>query len=303
MRIADLPWYDLDELSAATDGWWSGIAGHLRRLGVDGVPAALSRDGSHVDRWHHADLLLSQACGYDVLYDEAAVITPVATPCYSVPGCSGPRYRSFVIVRTSSPYRDVPSLRGARVAVNEAASHSGTNALRPLVAPLSVGGTFFGAVQVTGSHTDSLQAVQDGTADVACVDAVVLALLQERRPAALRGLRRLACTAPALAPPYVVSARAPAALRAAVVAALRAAVADPSLGSCRRALRLADFVALPPDAYAELESFEQPALAAGYHELPAPRRSPLSQPRAAASSAVRGACAGGRGEVMARRRR
>ena len=87
MRIADLPWYDLEELTPATDAWWRGIAGHLRRLGVDRVPENLSREGSHVDRWVHPDLLLSQACGYDVLYDAASDIAPIATPCYAAAGC------------------------------------------------------------------------------------------------------------------------------------------------------------------------------------------------------------------------
>src|SRR5262245_51271215 len=93
LRIADLPWYDLDELVSATDGWWRGIASHLRRLGVDRVPDILSRDGSHVARWQDADLLLSQACGYDVLYDAASDIVPIATPRYLAEGCEGPRYR------------------------------------------------------------------------------------------------------------------------------------------------------------------------------------------------------------------
>jgi hypothetical protein len=93
VRIADLPWYDLDELAPATDAWWRGIASHLRRLGVDRVPDHLSRDGSHIARWQHCELLLSQACGYDVLYDAADDIVPIATPRYLAEGCEGPRYR------------------------------------------------------------------------------------------------------------------------------------------------------------------------------------------------------------------
>lgn len=291
MRIADLPWYDLDELVDATDGWWRGIAGHLRRLGVDRVPEGLSRAGSHVERWQHRDLLLSQACGYDVLYDAADDIVPIATPCYLAEGCEGPRYRSIVVVRTASPFRSLAQLRGMRVAVNEAASHSGTNALRSVVAPLSRDGVFFREVLVTGSHSDSLAAVHAGDVDVACIDTIVLALLRRARPAAVRGLRPIVCTASALAPPYVTSTRTPEPLRRLLQQALGAAARDPALAGHRRALLLEDFVFLPATSYAELEAFEEPALAAGYFELPAPSRSPLARADGLAS---RGTCLGRR---------
>lgn len=294
MRIADLPWYDLAEIEQATDGWWRGVAAHLRRLGVDRVPDALTRAGSHVDRWRHPDLLLSQACGYDVLYDSADDIVPVATPCYAAEGCEGPRYRSIVVVRVERPWRRLDDVRGARVAVNEAASHSGTNALRSMIAPLARNGAFFASVLVTGSHTDSLAAVRDGSADVACVDAVVVALLRRERPAALRGLRPIACTATALAPPYVTSVRTPFSVQRALREALRAALHDNALDGHRRTLLLRDFVFLPQTAYAELEAFEEPALAANYFELPAPVRSPLGRSREATER--RGGCADRRAE-------
>lgn len=290
MRIADLPWYDLPELVAATDAWWCGIAGHLRRLGVEAVPDTLCREGSHVDRWRHPELLLSQACGYDVLYDAADDIVPIATPCYSAEGCEGPRYRSVVVVRSDHRARTLADLRGARAAVNEASSHSGTNALRSVVAPLSRDGVFFGEVRVTGAHSDSLTALHAGEVDVACIDAVVLALLRRARPAAVRGLRPVMCTATALAPPYVISARAPAALRRLVQQALHDAARDPELAIARRALLLDAFAFLPPASYAELEAFEEGALEAGYFELPAPARSPLSRRRSPGRE--RRACSG-----------
>ncbi len=277
MRIAELPWYDVPDLVPATDAWWRGLARHLRAAGVDRVPDTLARDGSYLERWRHPDLLLSQACGYDVLYDSADDLEPIATPCYLAEGCEGPRYRSIVVVRGDRPFRRLEDLRGGRVAINQASSHSGTNALRPLVAPLARGGVFFGAVVETGSHTDSLAAVQQGEVDVACIDAVVLALLRRVRPAALRALRPIACTAPALAPPLVTSRRSPLPLRAALRTALRAALHDPDLAAARQALLLGDFVFLPGSCYEELAVFEESALAVGWFELPAPARSPLAR--------------------------
>ncbi|MBL9079788.1 MAG: PhnD/SsuA/transferrin family substrate-binding protein [Planctomycetes bacterium] len=277
MRIADLPWYDLPELQAATDAWWRGIAAHLRDRGVDRVPDVLSRDGDHAARWRHPDLLLSQACGYDVLYDAAAWIVPVATPCYRLGGACGPHYDSAVVVRADAPWRRVGDLRGTRFVVNEASSHSGTNAVRPLVARQSRAGRFFADVAATGSHTDSLSAVQRGEADAACIDRVVWTLLERVRPAALAGLRVIATTARAWAPPYVTSRRTEPALRAALAAALVAAAGDPALAAPRAALCLEGFTVLPDDAYRDLAQFERPALAAAYFELPAPDASPLSR--------------------------
>ncbi|MCA8964013.1 MAG: PhnD/SsuA/transferrin family substrate-binding protein [Planctomycetes bacterium] len=276
MRIAELPWYDLPEVRVATDAWWRGLVGHLRRLGVDDVPDELTRGGSHVERWQQRDLLLSQSCGYDVLYDAAHAIVPIATPCYAAPGCEGPRYSSEVLVHADAPFHTVEDLRGARAAVNEPTSHSGNNAMRPLVAARSERGAFFGEVVLTGSHATSLLLLQNDKVDVACVDAVVLALLRRRRPLALHGLRTVARSTTAPAPPYVTSVHTPPSVRDHLREALFAAVRDPQLAAARDELLLTDFVALPAEAYRELQDWEHPALIAGYRELPAPRRSPLS---------------------------
>ena len=47
-------------------------------------------------------------------------------------------------------------LRGRVAAINDPDFHSGSNALRALVAPLARDGRFFGAVKVSGSHALSL---------------------------------------------------------------------------------------------------------------------------------------------------
>ena len=53
-------------------------------------------------------------------------------------------------------------------------------------------------------------------------------------------------------------------------------VGDPELQTVRDALLLRDFAFFPAASYSELEEFEQAAMAAGYRELPAPLRSPLT---------------------------
>jgi hypothetical protein len=274
--VAELPWYDFSELQAHTDSWWGGIAKHLRLAGVDGVPSSLVRGAGYASRWRDPQLLLSQSCGYDVLYDSADLIVPIATPCYAAEGCEGPRYRSFVVVRTDRPWQTFQDLRGRSLAINQVSSHSGTNALRPQAAALQREGAFFGEVVESGSHMNSLLALHRGEVDVACIDAVVLAILRRNRPKAVTNLRVVACTNTALAPPYVTSKHTSAQLQTQLRAALQAAMVDPVLAPAREALLLRDLAFFPSASYSELEDFEQAAIAVGYIELPAPLRSPLS---------------------------
>ena len=274
MSVAALPWYDFAELRSHTDAWWVGIARHLRAAGVEDVPERLDR-GDYVAHWRRPDLLLSQSCGYDLLYEHAERLVPVATPCYTAAGCEGPRYRSAVLVRVDSPIERFEDLRGERVAVNQASSHSGTNAMRPLAAELQRDGAFFGEVCETGAHVESLTALRDQRVDAACVDVVVLELLEKERPAAVSGLRSVAATASAPAPPYVTARATPAARLQLLRSALLAAAADPELAAARDALGIQGFEVLPASCYDELREFEQRACAEGYRELPAPPGSPL----------------------------
>jgi ABC-type phosphate/phosphonate transport system substrate-binding protein len=219
--------------------------------------------------------LLSQACGYDLLYDSRHCLVPLATPCYRAAGCQGARYRSFVVVRQDHPARALADLRGSRCVVNEASSHSGNNALRALVAPLAVGGRFFASVALSGAHTDSLRGLRRGDFDVACIDSVVLDLLAHCRPHAIAGLRVLAQSALALAPPYVTSVHTDAATRARLRQALLAALRDPELRPVRERLLIDGLEFVSATRYRELAAFEQIAQAHGYFELPAPALSPL----------------------------
>jgi ABC-type phosphate/phosphonate transport system substrate-binding protein len=284
MRIANLPWYDFDELRDATDALWSAIAERLADAGVDAVPGRLDRETNHVEQWRRPELLLSQACGYDVLHDSADDLAVVTTPQFSVPGCEGGAYRSVVVVRLDDPAQSIAELRSRRCVVNEACSHSGTNALRPLVAPWSESGRFFGSVLVSGDHATSLEMVGDGRADVACIDVVVFEMCRRVRPSSAEKVRVLAVTDPAPAPPYVTSLRTPPRLVAQLRDAVRSVMADPRLAPVRRELLLDGVVSLRPNAYEALRDFEMEALSRRYFELPAPSRSPLHRPLVASCS-------------------
>ena len=267
MALASLPMYDLPEVQPALAALWDGIARELRCAGVADVPAALEREQPAGGVWSSPELLLSQCCGADLTGAWAGRLIPLATPCYRAPGCSGARYLSLVVVRERAAIARLEALRGQVAAINHPDSHSGSNALRALIAPLARDGRFFGRTLVSGSHVASLAMVADGAADVAAIDCVSHALLARHRPAALAGTRVLCRSAAAPAPPFVTRAGAGAELVERLRTALRRAILEPALAGARGDLLLDDFAILPPAAYRRIPAFGRLAIRHGY---PAP---------------------------------
>lgn len=87
--------------------------GHLRKEGID-APDRLDRNTEYDAQWREPNLLFSQACGYDVLYDHAPHLTVIATPRYAARGCEGACYRSAIVVRQSEGAATVAALKGKR---------------------------------------------------------------------------------------------------------------------------------------------------------------------------------------------
>lgn len=265
--IASLPMYDLAEVRPAMAALWTGIARHLRHAGLPGVPDALAFERPSGEVWSDPGLLLSQCCGADLVGALAGTLRLVATPRYRAPGCAGARYASVVVVAKAARAQSIEDLRGKVAAINGPRSHSGTNALRALVAPISRGERFFEKVVLSGAHVASLAMVANGEADCAAIDGVVHALLTRHRPAALAGTRALCRTATAPAPPYVTRAGADDAFVARLRSALLAALADPDLAAARDALLLDGIEVLPRSAYDEILGFGRRAARHGYAQL------------------------------------
>lgn len=247
--LASLPMYDLAELRSATDAWWAGLRRALCAAGVAGVPARLLRGGGFGMEWHDPTLLLSQCCGWDLTHGLANSVQPIATPVYAAPGCSGPYYRSVIIVRSADPASHLIDLRGRVCAVNMTGSQSGYNTLRYSVARIARGRPLFGEIVISGSHVTSIEWVRNGQADVAAIDCVTFELLRQHRPLAMAGLRILALSRRAPSLPYITRNNAPADLLKRLWVGLQAALADPELKSARTALLISGFVQLPARAY------------------------------------------------------
>jgi ABC-type phosphate/phosphonate transport system substrate-binding protein len=262
--LASLPMYDLEEVTDATDVFWSGLARALRQEGVHDVPRRLERKGTPEDHWAAPDLLLSQSCGYPLTHAFADRLQVVATPCYDAPGCRGPAYCSLVVVRDDLRARALEDLRSVTAVVNSAGSQSGYSALRALVVPFHRRGRFFGAVKESGSHVASLAMVAEGAADVAAIDCVTHALLVRHRPEAIDGTRVLCRSGSAPGLPYVTAASADEEMVRRLRTALFNALADPALEAARDALLLSDAEVLSRNAYTRIRAMEEEAVAGGY---------------------------------------
>jgi len=267
VRTASLPWYDVPELETAHDRLWHALAERLRAAGLPDVPDTLDRHTPYRQQWRSDGLLLSQACGLDARVAHADRLQLVATPVYDIPACSGPLYRSHVVVRADDPAQHLEDLRSRACAVNGATSWSGMGCLEQRVLPLAIAGRFFASVRATGAHEASLDFVRTGRADVAAIDCVTFDVLQRLRPSTVDGLRILETLAPAPAPPFVTRARAGERDVEQLRAALRGAVEAEGA-----ALSLIDVRPLPLSAYDVMAEQQEAAEAAGYTELRAASR-------------------------------
>jgi len=112
-----------------------------------------------------------------------------------------------------------------------------------------VADAFFSGVEITGSHTVSIDRVRDGSAAVAAIDCVTWALLERHRPSALHGLRVLTRTEAAPGLPYVTHVNTDKDQLERMRKAIFAAFADSALAEARAALLLKDVEVLPRSAY------------------------------------------------------
>lgn len=264
---ASFPMYDFEEVHGAHEVLWNSVARKLRKAGVKGVPAALDRARDVHELWTDTGLLLSQCCGADLVGRYAGTLTLVATPRYRAPGCDGCFYSSVVLVAENAPATEISDLRNAVCVVNSHESHSGTNALRALVAPFSQRGRFFSRIVTSGSHPASVAAVARGEADVAAIDCVTYAHLERYRPSLLEGTRRLCFTAQAPGIPFVTRAGSDPDRIRQLQNALVEAFEEPEVRAAGAAVFIDGVRILARSAYDRIAEMERLAASQGYPEL------------------------------------
>jgi ABC-type phosphate/phosphonate transport system substrate-binding protein len=259
--------YDFPEVAAATAGWWAGLRRHCLAQGLSDLPEVLTRGVDPIQQWDRQAPIFSQTCGYPMTHALAGKVKLLATPRYAAPGCAGPTYVSWIVVRRDDPAGDLEDLRGRRAAFNGRDSQSGYNVLRALAAPLATEGRFFGAAVESGAHRKSMAMVAAGQADVATIDCVSFALIARLAPQEVAELRVLGATAAAPALPYVTAAASDEPTVERLQAGIHAACADPALADIRRTLLIEGCEVLPESRYSVILDMERDAVARGYPEL------------------------------------
>lgn len=169
--IAFLGMYDRPELEKDNDLFWSKIRNTLGQ-----GPEKLDRDIDPWKAWQSPDLLLAQTCGCPFrtrLYGEVNLI---GTPDYGLEGCPPGYYRSVFIARNEGSKPSLRDFDRRCFAYNEGLSQSGWAA--PLI-HMQDRDILPGSLLETGGHRKSAQAVLEGKADFAALDALTWELIRE----------------------------------------------------------------------------------------------------------------------------
>ena len=241
---AMLGMYDMPALHEANNRFWA-----LIRLQLGHGPAQLTRDADVWDIWLDPNLVFAQTCGMPYRTRLHGKVQLVGTPDYGLPDCPPGYYRSILVARADDP-RDLDQLADGTFAYNEALSQSGWAA--PIV-HLSQHSKLPHALVATGGHARSAQAVADGRADYASLDALTWELLKEHTNLGAR-LQEVAATRPTPALPYITAngLNAPR-----IAGAVRTAIEE--LSECdRELLHLQDLIDIPPELYLAVPNPPEP---------------------------------------------
>lgn len=115
-----------------------------------------------------------------------------------------PHYFSEVVVRAEREAESLCDLRGAVLGFNDSCSLSGYYAAQQELARRGAPEGFFAEERCTGSHAGSIEAILDGTIDVATIDSNTLSIVKRRRPEVAGALRVVESLGPHPIQPTVV---------------------------------------------------------------------------------------------------
>lgn len=238
--IASLGMYDMPHLRDVHDRLWAGIQ---EALGYG--PPALTRGGDPWAEWQSPDLLLAQTCGLPYRARLRGQVTLVGTPHYDLPNCPPGHYFSYLIRRRDDARDYITIAEQGVMAFNDSLSQSGWAA--PL-AHLAAQNTRPDRAIKTGAHVASIEAVLNGDADYAGIDALTFHLWSKANPNIAKQIDPFENTTPTPALPYITAlGRDP----KPIFDAIEVAISTLSDGD-RCDLRLSGIVNIPASAYLAL---------------------------------------------------
>lgn len=267
MRIAGFPMYDFVEIRSATNDLWHALQNNLITLGLRDVPVSLVRPDDLQAFWSNTDLLIGQTCGYPFKTGVCGNARYVATPCYHTRFSKGPAHKSLIVVHQHSHIDSISDARGKICAINMADSNTGMNLLRLEIAKLQPASPFFSRVYETQAHRKSMQAVADGEADIAAIDCITFALVEQIDPSMTKTLKILAETEETPSLPFITSAETDERTLSALREALHMIIMDPRQQNNLKILMIEDIVVLPEQRYDRIIDIEKQSIALGYPKL------------------------------------
>jgi ABC-type phosphate/phosphonate transport system substrate-binding protein len=235
----------------------SGVVDDSVMLSFDHDPAHLLEPG----------LWFGHTCGYPLMTLLQDYVSPFCVPLFDVPGTDGRFYSSRFIVAADSSIDSIDASRDRVAVINNPDSNSGMNVLRHAVAGVSDSEQFFASVVTSGGHLYSLEAVANGSADIAAIDCVSYQLIKDWRPQLCADIRIIGDSVKTCGLPLVMA---------------HADIADADTGamtnSLNQALALCDdvvrdtlhlngFARVQLDDYRSIVEIEQYAVQHGYPQL------------------------------------
>jgi ABC-type phosphate/phosphonate transport system substrate-binding protein len=149
-------------------------------------------------------LFFGHTCGYPLMMRLRDQVTPFCVPVFDVSGAAGKFYSSHFIVGADSGIESVAQAEGKIAAMNNRDSNSGMNVFRHSVARCNHPGKFFSTVVQTGGHLHSLEAVAEGSADIAAIDCVSFQLIKDHLPELVKQVRSIGYSAQTCGLPFVL---------------------------------------------------------------------------------------------------
>ena len=228
MTIASLAMYPFNNLRPSFEELWDDVRS---RLSFAAPPLDWETDPD--DACRRPDLVLGQTCGWPLFTELASVVHVVGTFDYAVDDAVDGTYRSVLVTPLDSDVSDILHRPDLRVAVNAPQSLSGWISLQSVALAL---GVTLDAVEWTGAHARSLEALRAGRCHLAAIDAVSWSFLDQRDLRVVGQCPRIPCL------PLVTSRSSSPAIVDELRGALSGAVSDPPMASTCATLKIRSFL-------------------------------------------------------------
>ena len=216
---------------------------------------------------HHPSLWFGHTCGYPLITRLRDTLAPINVPIFDVAGCDHKFYSSYLIVPANSKINSLQDCRGLRAVINACDSNSGMNVLRHAASKFNRQGSFFSAIQVSGSHLQSLTEVANHRADIAAIDCISYRLIEDAWPELSLRVRSIGLTEKTCGLPFVMPrSMADNCNTDSIAEYLNQALLQLNDGH-RKALHLKGFENVDIDEYQGILDLETSARNAGYPEL------------------------------------